>query len=195
MAIKEQYNSFSSFRFSKLYNIFMGLSLRNQMIGAGIGVFLVILLIIFPLSIVSGKIDSLKEGIASTQNKIQDVLNKVGEYERVKQEAAMMEKKFGALASMTSKIESLARDQGLEENIEVLKEKNTLPRDRIIEVPIELKMRNITLEQLVDLVYEIENQELGLMRVKKLKLTTRFSNRSYLEVDMDVVGFKLKGES
>lgn len=195
MALKAQYSLLNKPSFESLYNVLSNLSPRDKLIATGAAVLLVVLLIILPLSVVSGKISNLKKGILQSQTKFQQVLDKVAEYEYLQAEITGLEKKMGrGVKSMTSTIESLTKKQQLANNVEGLKERPTIQGDRFVEMPVELKLRNITIKKLVEFLYSVETYPTALMQISKLQVKPLASNRAFMEVTMEISGISLRGE-
>ncbi len=195
MALKSRYSPLTKPSFENIYHAFTGLNPRDQLIAMIVGAVVLVIVVILPLSVVSGKVSSLKTGISKSQAKLNDVLNKVEEYKAVQTEIRTLEKKYGrGVSSMTSTIETMARNVGLAGAIQGLKEKPQIPGDQFVELPVELKLKNTTLKALVELMYKIETYPNALLRIKNLYIKPRFSNRAFLEVTMDIANIKLKAE-
>ena len=196
MGLKSKYSPLSKPSFENLYTTLVNLSQRDQMIALGVGGLLIILLFILPLSMVSGKVSSLKSGIQKSQAKYHDVLDKVQEYQAIQASTAALEKKIGrGVSAMTSTVESIVKRAKLQSNIEALKEKPTVPVDRFTEAPVELKLSNVTLKKLVELVYLIESYPTALLRIRSMQIQPKHANRAFLDVTMDVANISLREES
>lgn len=195
MSIKLRYSPLKKPSFENLYHFLTGLSLREQLIVTGASILLIVLLVVLPLSMVSGKVNKLKKGISKSQSKSSEVIGKVSEYENIKAEIKDLEGKFGrGVSAMTTTVESLLRKADLQKNIKVLKEKPMVPGDRFTEKPVELKLKNVSLQKLVDLLYEIESYPDALLRIRSLQVKPRYSNRSLLNVSLDVANITLREE-
>ncbi len=195
MALKSRYSPLSKPNFTNIYNAFVMMTPREQLIAAIVGGLLIVILVIMPLSMVSGKVSSLKKGISKSQAKLQDVLDKVGEYQQLQTEIKALEKKYGrGISSMTSTVETLTRKVGLDTTIEVLKEKPLAPGDRFSELPVDLKLKNATLKKLIDLIYEIESYPTAVLRIRNMQIKPRYSNRAFMQVSMDIANVKIAEE-
>lgn len=193
MGLKSKYSPLSKPSFENLYTALVNLRQREQLIALGVGVVLVVALFVMPLSMVSGKVSSLKKRIAESQSKYHDVLDKVGEYEAIEAQMQALEKKLsGSVSAMSSTIETLTNRAKLQGNIEVLKEKPAVPGDRFSEIPVELKMTNVTLQKLVDFVYSVETYPTALLRIRSIQITPKAANRAFLDVTMDIANIQLR---
>ena len=193
MGLKSKYSPLSKPSFENLYTALVNLRQREQLIALGVGVALVVTLFVLPLSMVSGKVGQLKKRISASQAKYHEVLDKVGEYEALQAEIDALEKRLaGNVSAMSSTIETLTNRAKLQGNIDVLKEKPAVPGERFTEAPVELKMNNVTLEKLVDLVYLIETYPTALLRIRSLQVTPKATNRAFLDVTMDIANIQLR---
>lgn len=195
MALKSRYSPLSKPNFENLYNAFTGLTPRDQLIAAVVACLLMVLLVILPISMISGKVSGLRKGLTRSQDKAHEVMKKVAEYEGIQAEISALEKKYGrGVAAMTSTVESLVRKAKLAGNIEALKEKPPVPGDRFSELPVELRLKKVTLEQLLDLIRSVETFPKALLRVRNLQVKPGYKNRAYLSVSMDIANIKLEEE-
>ncbi len=193
MPLKAKYSPLAKPSFANMYSTLTSLSPREQLIAMVVGGLAIVLLFILPLSVVSGKISSLKTGISKSQAKLQDVMAKVQQYDRLQDEIKQLERQYGrGVSSVTSTVESLTRKVRLAGAIEVLKEKPVTPGDRFTEVPVELRLKNTTLKALVELIYEIESYPNALLRIRNLQIKPRRAKRGFLEVSMDIANIKLR---
>lgn len=193
MGLKSKYSPLSKPSFENLYTALVNLRQREQLIALGVGIALVVALFVMPLSLVSGKVSQLKKRIAQSQSKYHEVLDKIGEFVALEAETRTLEKRLsGSVSAMSSTIETLAKRAKLQGNIEVLKEKPAVPGERFSELPVELKLTNVTLEKLVDLVYSIESYPTALLRIRSIQVNPKATNRAFLDVTMDIANISLR---
>ncbi len=196
MPLKSKYSPLSKPSFENIYHAFTSLAPREQLIATIGGILLIVLVIILPLSMVSGKVSKLKKNLTRSQAKLNEVMVKVADFKQLQAEITTLEKQYGrGVSSMTSTIESIVTKAGLQSTIEVLKEKPQVTSDRFIERPVELKMKNVTLKLLIELIHGIESYPTALLRVRNLQIKPRYSNRSFIDVTMDVANIQLQKES
>lgn len=196
MGLKSEYSPLNKPSLENIYSAFVGLSQRDQLIGMIAGSALIVLLIILPLSMISGKILALKKDNAKSQERIDEVLDKIAEYKLLQTEIAALEKKIGSgVSSMTSTVESLSKKANMATNIEVLKGKDPVPGERFSEIPVELTVSNVTLKKLVDLIYRIETYPSAVLRIRSLQVKPKQNNRAFLDVTLDIANIQMRGES
>lgn len=195
MGLKSKYSPLSKPSFENLYTALVNLRQREQLIAMGVGIALVVALFVMPLSMVSGKVSQLKKRIAESQSMYHEVLDKVGEYQALQADTKALEKQLtGGVSAMSSTVETLTKRAKLQGNIEVLKEKPAVPGERFSELPVELKLSNVTLEKLVELVYLIESYPTALLRIRSIQVTPKAANRAFLDVTMDIANIQLREE-
>ncbi len=172
----------------------INLSQREQRVLIGAGAVFVLLILYLTVDSVLQGYDRLETKIAKTRKEVENLTQLREEYmeahkqlEEVKTKLDRMEKGF----SMLSFIEDLANKQNIRENIGSVKPKELPLNDDYNESIVELKMDNVTLPDLVDFIYKIENSG-HLLKVKRLRIKTRFDNRDLLNVTMQVTTYKRK---
>ena len=92
---------------------------------------------------------------------------------------------------MLSFIEDLAKKENIREKIGSVKPKKIPLGEDYEENLVEIKMDDITLTNLVDFIYKIENSG-HLLKVKRIRIKTRYDNRDLLSVTMQVTTYMKK---
>lgn len=194
MAIKTRY-SLRKLNFENLYMFYTGRSPRDRLVLGVVAGLAALLILIMPLSMLSGKVGSLKKSITQTQKKLGEVLEKVQEYEVKRTELDSLQKKIGTGGgSITATIDSLVEQSDLKNNIDAFQENPVRRGELFIESPISVELKNVTLEQLTDFLYSVESYPGRLMRVRSLQIKPRYAARNYLDVKMEIAGISLTGE-
>ncbi len=173
----------------------INLSQRDQRLLIGLGAFLLLLVVYLTVESVVKGYDDLAKDIEKKTEEVGNLSQLREEYmeahkqlEEIKTKLDRMEKGF----SMLSFIEDLAKKQNIRENIGSVKPKDLPLNDDYDEDIVELKLDNVSLPDLVDFIYKIENSG-HLLKVKRLRVKTRFDNRDLLNVTMQVTTYKRKG--
>jgi len=196
MSFKSKYAIFERFNLEALYNTFLGLQSKEQMIAMVVGGGVVLLLIIMPVSLAGSKISKMEKAISMGTEQINDVVREIGEYngERAKLAAVEGLLKAGYDTSISTTIENLAAQSGVKENVESLKERALVPSEIFDEASVDVRVSRITLDQLVDLLYKIEGERSKVLRVKQIQIKPRYDNRKLLDANFTVSTFKLSSE-
>ncbi|MBI3541585.1 MAG: hypothetical protein HY073_05565 [Deltaproteobacteria bacterium] len=194
MALKTRYSPLQHFTLNNVMTSFGELPPRNKVIALSIVGGVLLLLFLFPLSLLSGKVNSFKKEISVAQKDYSQILDKISAYQNVKGDIAAMEDRFGRSGgSLTSKIENMAKQNNL--TVDQLKEKAPQETDYLEINSVEAKFSNISLSDLLTLLYGIENDTSMPMQVRRLQIKPRTSNRQVLDVTCEVASFVLKKES
>lgn len=90
--------------------------------------------------------------------------------------------------SVLSFIEDLANKENIRENISSVKPKKISLGEEFEETMVEIKMDDITLPKLVDFIFKIEASG-HLLKVKRLRIKTRYDDRNLLHVTLQVTTF------
>ena len=90
-----------------------------------------------------------------------------------------------------SRLEELASQTGIRNNIFYMKPTVSTPSEVYNEESVEVKMESVTLEQLVRYLHQVENSP-QLLKIKRLEMKPRFDNRQILTATFRVSAFTLK---
>lgn len=193
MALKTRYSPLQHFSMDNLMTAFAELSTERK-VAALVVLGLVIVLILFlPLSLVSGKVSSLRKEISSGQKGYAQVVEKAEEYKRTKDEIEALESRFGRTGgALTTRIESAANQVGL--NVDQVKEKAPQETDYLEINSLEVKLSNVVLSQLMDLLFGLENDRTSPMQIRKIQIKPKTNNRQILNVSFEVATFTVKKE-
>lgn len=192
MALKTRYSPLVKFSLDNVFTAFTEAPVAKKIIALAVVGGLVALLLFLPLSLVSGKVSSLKKEISTSQKGYEQVADKIAEYQRSKAEAEGLEKKFGGAAvSLVPKIGGIAQQSGL--TIEPPKPPKETETDFLTINSIEVSVKNVSLPQLVELLYNIEHDATP-MRVRKLTVKAKPTSRQILDATFEVATFSVKKE-
>jgi general secretion pathway protein M len=172
----------------------MNLSQREQRVLIGAGAVVLLLILYVTVDSVLQGYEGLETKIAKKREEVENLTQLRVEYmeahkqlEEIKAKLDRMEKGFSVL----SFIEDLAKKQNIRENIGSVKPKTLPLNDDYDESIVELKMDNVSLSELVDFIYKVENSG-HLLKVKRLRIKTRYDNRDLLNVTLQVTTYKRK---
>jgi type II secretory pathway component PulM len=172
----------------------INLSQREQRVLIGAGAVLILILIYLGVDSILQGYDNLEGKIAKQRVEVENLTRLRQQYmeahkelEDIKAKLDKMEKGFSVL----SFIEDLANKENIRENIGSVKPKTIPLNDDYDESIVELKMANVTLNKLVDFIYKIENSG-HLLKVKRLRIKTRYDDRDLLNVTLQVTTYKRK---
>jgi len=172
----------------------INLSQRDQRVLIAAGAFFVLLFLYLGVDSVLQGYDKLEGRIATKRGEIEKITLLREQYMEAHKQLADIKAKLDRMEkgfSVLSFIEDLANKQNIRENIGSVKPKRIPLNDNYDENIVELKMNNVSLSELVDFIYKIENSG-HLLKVKRLRIKTRYDNRDLLNVTMQVTTYKRK---
>jgi Tfp pilus assembly protein PilO len=123
------------------------------------------------------KISHLRDQYVETHRQVQEIRSR-------------LEKKQKDF-SLLSFIEDLANREGIREKIGSVKPKKIPLNDDYDESSVEIQMDNITLPKFVDFSYKVEHSG-HLLKVKRLRIKTRYDDRNLLNVTLQVSTYENK---
>lgn len=193
MALKTKYSPLQNFSIDNLLTAFGELTPVRKLLALAAVAGLLILLLFLPLSLLSGKISSLKKDIAASQKGYVQVADKIAEYRKAKEASDAIENRFGkAGGSLTARIDGIAKQSGL--TVDQVKEKAPSETDYLEINSLEVKLSNVSLPSLLDLLYNLENDKSSPMRIRKIQVKPSTKNRQILDVNFEVATFAVKKE-
>lgn len=195
MALKTKYSPLQHFSMDNLLTAFGDLPSRNKLIVLAMGGLVLILVLLLPMSLFSGRINSLQKEITASQRAFRQVNEKLAVYEKVKKDLSAIDRRFsgGGGGSLTSRIEAVARQSNL--TVDQLTEKAPQETDFMEISSIEVKLSNISLSQLMEFLYNVENNKTSQMRIRRIQIKTKYANRQALDVTCEVATFALRKET
>lgn len=150
-------------------------------------------LVIDPMLAYSAQLD---RQIRKAQQDLEELRLKQQEYAQQKQVLDRINTQLTRQQSFAlfSRLEELARNTNTRDKILYMKPIVSSPSDAYEEESVEIKMENVTLEQLVAYLYQIE-QSPQYLRIKRLYLKPLLNNRQMLSVIFRVSTFTPKSRS
>lgn len=188
MAKTSKYSLMDRLKLGELYDTFLGLGPREQIIAA-VGVGLVaLLLIILPISCASSKLGKMRSQISDHEKNVSKVVDKITEYKTVQAKMDRVQKGIRpkSQVQLTTRLESLATQSGIGNNIDSLKEKPGTPGEDYEEVVVDVRMSKLSLSQVIEFLYGIESQKDLALKVSRLQIRPRYDNRTQFDVNFEV---------
>lgn len=178
-------------------NFFQNLQIREKVfiIGAIVVVLLTLLftLVIDPMLGASARLD---RQIRKAQHDLEDLRTQRWEYLRHKRVLDRINTQLQRQQSFAlfSRLEELARNTGTRDKIQYMKPTVATPSNVYEEESVEIKMEQVTLEQLIRYLYQIE-QSPQFLKIKRLYLKPRLNDRQFLTATFRVSTFTPKEDS
>lgn len=193
MVLKAGAFSLDRFRISNLYSAYFGMSPREQtiaLVGAGVAIILVIVL---PVAIASSRIGKLEREVADGRRQFKEVVRAIEAYDRKRAQLAGLQQQLvgGYDQQISTTLESIAEQNGIKDRIDSLKEKAAAPSDLFEEASVDVRLKRVSLQQLIDFLYAIEHHPEKMLRLKQLSVKPRFDNKQDLDVSFTVSTYRL----
>jgi general secretion pathway protein M len=175
-------------------NFFQNLGTRERLfvLGATVAIVLALLFtfVVDPLTAQSARLD---RQIASAQSQLQELHGLQREYQRQKRvmDSINAQLKRQKNFSIISRLEGLAGQSNLRSKILYMKPTVSVPSEAYEEEAVEIKMEGVTLEQLMQYLYQVENTP-QFLKIKRLYIKPRFDDRQILTAIFRVSTFTPK---
>jgi general secretion pathway protein M len=175
-------------------NFFRNLGTRERVfvMTAGLAVLLALLfmVVIDPMLAHSARLD---RQIVTAQRELQELQTLQRTYQRQKSvlDRINAQLKRQQNFALLSRLEELAGQAGLRSKILYMKPTIGTPSDAYDEEAVEIKMEGVTLEQLIQYLYQVENSP-QFMKIKRLYIKPRLENRQILSATFRVSTFTPK---
>ncbi len=175
-------------------NFWQNLQPRERLFVGGAGAALVLvlffMLVIDPLFKRSAELD---RQIVTARRQLTELRTMQQDYRRQKSvvDSINSQLKNQQNFAIFSRLEELAGQTGIRNNILYMKPTVSTPSEVYNEESVEIKMEGVTLAQLVRYLHQVENSP-QLLKIKRLETKPRFDNRQLLTATFRVSAFTLK---
>jgi general secretion pathway protein M len=170
----------------------LGTRERVFIMGAGVAILLALLftMVIDPMLAYSARLD---KQMVVAQRELREVYTLQQEYQRQKTVVDRINAQLKRQKSFSvfSRLEELAKQTDTRNKILYMKPTVSTPSDAYEEESVEIKMEDVTLEQLIKYLFQIENSP-QFMKIKRLYIKPRMDNRQLLSVIFRVSTFTPK---
>lgn len=178
----------------ELYNQFLSLDSQQRTFAiVGIAVVLLLMLLV-PVTCASSKLSQKEKKILGHSKNMDDLVSKLQEYQRVQSKMQQLEGQWAGRAkiSLSTTLESLSAQSGLDKNIDTIKEQPPAAGDILEEHAADVRLSRVPLSQLMDYLYKVETFQQGALKVTKLQIHPRYDNRQLFDVSFTVSSYALK---
>ncbi len=166
---------------------------EQRLILGGGGILILIAIFVFVDSRIQ-RYDQLNNKIANNKNELIKISHLQSQHQETNQQLSAIQAQLEKMPkdfSVMSFIEDLANKENIRENIGSQKPKKIKLNDEYDETYVEIQMDNVELPKLVKFINKIENSG-HLLKIKRLRIKTRYDDRNLLSVTMQVTTYKKK---
>jgi len=188
MAKSGKYSLKERLNLEELYQAFLGLGPREQII-AGVGVGLVLLFfIVFPITCASSKLGKMEKQISDHEKNVHKVTTKISEFKTAQKRMSEVENSIRPKGDvqLTTRLETLANQSGIGAKIDSLKPKQGTPGEEFEEIVVSVRMSKLSLSQAIEFFYGIESQKDLKLKIDRMQLKPRYDNRQQFDVNFEV---------
>lgn len=196
MALQDTMSAIRRLDVDALYNSFLGLPPRHQTITLAVGAVVLLLLLILPISLASGRLGTLEGEIAEAQQQIETVVTQIQQYRAARNRLTTIEQRFKQQAtdSLLTVIQRLAGEAGV--TVDNPAERGRESFDIYEEEMARFHLKSVPLDQLVTFLHQLESSTQRIIRVKELIITPVYGNRQLLNAEFkEIAAYRLVGEA
>ncbi|MDO8519542.1 MAG: hypothetical protein Q7T11_05205 [Deltaproteobacteria bacterium] len=193
---RSKYSILGRVNWEDLYNGFLALDEKKQVLFLGGGILLILLMLILPITCASSKLSGLEKEYEANREGNETFAGKIAEYQKQKSQLQDYKQKASKAqgGSISTVIEQLAGEAGIKENIERIKPITLAATDFYDEEGVDAVISKISLDQIVNFLYRLENYGDFPLKVKKFQLKPRYGNRDQFTATFQATTIKLKGD-
>lgn len=189
MAKSGKYSLKQRLNLNELYERFLALAPRQQVLAIAALVLAALLLVFLPITCASNRIGKLEQEIENHEKNIGKVMSKLEEYNQVKSkfDAIKSQIKPESQVKLRTLIENLATQIQIGDRIDSLQEKSGRKEDdEYSELKVNGRLVRVSLMQAIEFIYGIQNERNLNLKVSRLQLQPRYDNRQQFDVDFEV---------
>lgn len=185
--------SFDRLKIQNLYNAYLGMTPREQTMALVAAAVVLVLVVVLPVMVATGKIKKLERSIGEGNDQIRTIAREIDDLnlERARLNDVETSLAGGFDASISTTLETLAGKAGIKDRIDSLKEKPAAPSDLFDEASVDVRLKKVTLNEVIDYLYSIEQNPERLLRLKRLELKPRYDNKKEFDVSFQVSTYRL----
>ena len=150
-----------------------------------------------PITCASSKLSALEVEAEAGREGGENFSAKIAEYINQKALLADFKRQMDKATqggSISAVIEALATEAGIKDNIERLKPLSLATTDFYDEEGVDAVISKVSLDQIVDFLYRLENYREFPLKVKKFQLKPRYGGRDQFTATFQATTIKLKGD-
>ena len=193
MVLKLGNVSLDRLKVQNLYNSYLGMTPREQTMALVGAVVILVLVVVLPVMVASGKITKLERSIDEGNTQVRTITREIEDLNLAKEQLKQVESSLagGFDASISTTLETLAGKIGIKDRIDSLKEKTAAPSDLFDEASVDVRLKKVTLNETIDYLYSIEQNQEKLLRLKRLELKPRYDNKKEFDVSFQVSTYRM----
>jgi len=193
MALKSGSINLDRIKLQNLYNTYLAMTPREQTIALVAAAVILVLVVILPVMVASGKITKLQRSIDDGNSQLKNITREIDSLNEAKVQLKEAEDTLagGFDASISTTLETLAGKAGIKDRIDSLKEKPAAASDLFDEASVDVRLKKVTLNELIDYLYSIEQNPEKLLRLKRLEIKPRFDNKKEFDIAFQVSTYRL----
>ena len=185
---------FEKFKIDNLYASYLGMTSKEQTIAISVFAGLILLVVFLPITLATSSLSSLERSISKGKQDLKNIVREIDAYNSSQEELRALEASLsgGFDTSIATTLESLAQRAGIKGNIDSLKEKPLAPSENFEQASVDVRMRKVSLSDLIAFLFSIENHPSKILNLEKIEIKTRFKTKSELDASFTVSTFRLK---
>ena len=193
MALKVGGINLQKLKIENLYNIYFGMTPREQTTALIVAAAVLILIVVLPVWAASSRIDRLEQEVSQNKRQFRDVVRAIETYNKRKADLTVIQQSMatGYDASPSTTIEAIAEKNGMKDSIDSLKAKAAAPSDIFEESSVDVRLKRVRLPQLIDFLTAVENDPDKMLRIRVLDIKPRFDNKQDLDVAFTASTYRL----
>jgi|GEM_PF-3216938 len=192
--MKARYSILERLNIGALYDKFLGLPPRQQLVAIVVSIAFALLLVLLPFSLASSKIAGLRKELRENGQAMESVVKTISRYNAVVKRYELMKNKIssGYVDQLQSTIADLAEKSGINITSYGTETKDVARSELLSESYIEVRPEKASLKQIVDFIYSIENAGDKILRVTELSMKKRYDDPKLFDISkMRVSTFKV----
>lgn len=195
MSVLEKIPALQNLNVDDLYNAFLGMDRRGQILAAT-GVLLVLLtLVLVPLSLVSSKLDGQRDSYMKAIGRADEIYGVLAEYSRLQKAFRKVDEAEASGNQLQNLIFSLSSDSGIDikKHRVAVKSQKPVSGDVYEEISKEVSLKSVPLDQGLRFLDKLSSSREIPVKIKKLDMTVEPRERNVLrEIKFVVATIVLK---
>ncbi len=154
---------------------------KKVLVGSGFALLFILSIVLFKIAL------SLKKERNSLRSQQKEILSLVGDYGMLKYTVDTVEgkKSLTKVEGVVQAVDEVFRSMGLNQKVKSVKSTGTMEKKYASEEEAEVLVEKVTMNEMVNILYRIENAPM-ILSVRKTSIKTSFDNPSLLNMTLTI---------
>lgn len=195
MATGSKYSIFNRLNPEEIYNQFLGMDQRQQILTVSALIIVLVLMIVVPFGCASAKLSDLEKDYEKSMKSQEKFMSKLETYEKTQGRIQQLRKALSGSSggrSLSAVVESIANEAEIGSKINRLKPINLGVTEFFDEEGVDAVFTQVSLEEVLNFLQKVEDYQQIPLTIKQLQVKPNYRQRQMLTATIQLSTLKAK---